>query len=210
MVRNTNEVMAPRTKIEYVRNIGIMAHIDAGKTTCTERILYYTGVTHRIGEVDEGSATMDWMEQEQERGITITSAATTCFWKGMGENYPDHRINIIDTPGHADFSGEVERVINMADGCLLLVDSVEGPMPQTKFVLRQALTRGLKPIVVINKIDRPDARIQEVLNEIYDLFIDLDAHEDQLDFPVLYTIARDGICRLTPDGEDFKLKPALD
>ena len=124
------------------RNIGIMAHIDAGKTTTTERILYYTGINYKIGEVHDGAATMDWMEQEQERGITITSAATTCQWK-------DHTINIIDTPGHADFGGEVERVLRMTDGVLLLVDSVEGPMPQTRFVLKKALELGIKVLVVV-------------------------------------------------------------
>ena len=116
--------MARTTKLERVRNIGIMAHIDAGKTTTTERVLYYTGVSHKIGEVHDGAATMDWMEQEQERGITITSAATTCFWK-------DYRINIVDTPGHADFGGEVERILSMVDSVILLVDAVDGPMPQT-------------------------------------------------------------------------------
>ena len=155
----------PRThSLDKYRNIGIMAHIDAGKTTTTERILYYTGKSHKIGEVHDGAATMDWMEQEQERGITITSAATTCFWR-------EHRVNIIDTPGHADFSGEVERIMNMADGCLLLIDAVDGPMPQTYYVLKQALQQDVTPIVVINKIDRPEARVSEVINMVQDLFL---------------------------------------
>ena len=131
--------MGREYSLKLTRNIGIMAHIDAGKTTTTERILYYTGVNHKIGETHDGEATMDWMEQEQERGITITSAATTCHWAGTEHQYPEHRINIIDTPGHADFSGEVERTLNMADGVLLIVDAQEGPMPQTKFVLQKAL-----------------------------------------------------------------------
>src|SRR5262249_39325329 len=122
----------------------------------------------------------------------------------------DRKINIVDTPGHADFGGEVERTLKMVDGVLLLVDASEGPLPQTRFVLRKALELGLPPIVVINKIDRKDARPQEGLNEIYDLFIDLDAHEDQLEFPVLYTIAREGICRLAADGENLPLTPLFD
>ena len=137
--------------LERTRNIGIMAHIDAGKTTLTERILYYTGVNYKIGDTHEGTATMDWMEQEQERGITITSAATTCHWKGV-------RINIIDTPGHADFGGEVERVLKMVNGVILVVDAFEGVMPQTKFVVMKALALKLPIIVCVNKIDRPEAR----------------------------------------------------
>jgi len=148
--------------LKDLRNIGIMAHIDAGKTTTTERILYYTGKTHKIGEVHDGAATMDWMVQEQERGVTITSAATTCFWK-------DHVIQIIDTPGHADFGGEVERVLKMVDGVLLLVDAQEGVMPQTKFVVKKALSLGICPIVVVNKIDKPAGDPERVVNEIFDL-----------------------------------------
>ena len=147
-----------KENIQDVRNIGIMAHIDAGKTTTTERILYYTGRVHRMGEVHEGAATMDWMEQEQERGITITSAATTVYWK-------DSKINIIDTPGHADFSGEVERTLNMADGCLLIVDAQEGPMPQTRFVLKKSIELGLHPIVIMNKLDKPAANPARVHQE---------------------------------------------
>ena len=144
----------PALDLAKVRNIGIIAHIDAGKTTTTERVLYYTGLVHRMGEVHDGAATTDYMEQERERGITITAAAVTAFWR-------DHQINIIDTPGHADFGGEVERVLNMVDGALLLVDAVEGPMPQTRFVLKKALEMGHQAVVVINKVDRPAARPHE-------------------------------------------------
>ena len=130
--------MPRKTPIERYRNIGISAHIDAGKTTTTERILFYTGVNHKMGEVHDGAATMDWMEQEQERGITITSAATTCFWKGMGGTYPEHRINIIDTPGHVDFTIEVERSMRVLDGAVMVYDSVGGVQPQSETVWRQA------------------------------------------------------------------------
>ena len=177
--------MARQVSLEMTRNIGIMAHIDAGKTTTTERILFYTGVNHKVGETHDGSATMDWMAQEQERGITITSAATTCFWK-------DHRINIIDTPGHADFGGEVERVLKMVDGVILLVDAFEGAMPQTKFVLKKALELDLHVIVCINKIDRPEARPDEVVGEVLELLMDLGASDEQLDCPFIYASARDG------------------
>src|SRR5438034_3865460 len=146
---------------------------------------------------------MDSNELERERGITILAKNTAVFYEGV-------KINIVDTPGHSDFGGEVERALKMVDGVMLLVDASEGPLPQTRYVLSKALEAKLPPIVVINKIDRSDARPQEVLNEIYDLFIDLDAHEDQLEFPVLYTIAREGICRLTPDGENHKLLPLFD
>jgi len=130
--------MSRKTPIERYRNIGISAHIDAGKTTTTERILFYTGVNHKLGEVHNGAATMDWMEQEQERGITITSAATTAFWKGMGGNFPEHRINIIDTPGHVDFTIEVERSMRVLDGAVMVYDSVGGVQPQSE-------TSGARP-----------------------------------------------------------------
>ena len=139
-----------RFPLEKTRNIGIMAHIDAGKTTTTERILYYTGVTYKMGEVDEGTAVMDWMVQEQERGITITSAATTCFWK-------DHRINIIDTPGHVDFTIEVERSLRVLDGAVSLYDSVAGVEPQSETVWRQADKYGVPRIAFMNKMDRVGA-----------------------------------------------------
>jgi GTP-binding protein len=146
---------------------------------------------------------MDSIDLEREKGITILA-------KNTSVRFGKHKINIVDTPGHADFGGEVERTLKMVDGVLLLVDASEGPLPQTRFVLKKALELELPPIVVINKIDRKDARPAAVLDEIYDLFIDLDAHEDQLDFPVLYTISRDGICRLTPDGEDHRLQPLFE
>src|SRR5437588_3219706 len=130
--------MARQVPLEKTRNIGIMAHIDAGKTTTTERILYYTGVSHKMGEVHEGTATMDWMEQEQERGITITSAATTCFWYGMAKQFPQHRINIIDTPGHVDFTIDVERSLRVLDGACVVFDGVSGVEPQSETVWRQA------------------------------------------------------------------------
>ena len=149
--------MARRTPIERYRNIGISAHIDAGKTTTTERILFYTGVNHKIGEVHDGAATMDWMEQEQERGITITSAATTCFWKGMANNFPEHRINIIDTPGHVDFTIEVERSMRVLDGACMVYDSVGGVQPQSETVWRQANKYGVPRLAFVNKMDRVGA-----------------------------------------------------
>ncbi len=186
---------------EQLRNIAIIAHVDHGKTTLVDAMLWQSGVFRENQEVVE--RVMDSSDLEREKGITILA-------KNTSVRFGEIKINVVDTPGHADFGGEVERTLKMVDGVLLLVDASEGPLPQTRFVLRKALELGLQPIVVINKIDRKDARPQEVLNEIYDLFIDLDAHEDQLDFPVLYTIAREGVCRLTPDGENFKLKPLFD
>src|SRR5881227_3057952 len=149
--------MPRTTPIERYRNIGISAHIDAGKTTTTERILYYTGVNHKIGEVHDGAATMDWMEQEQERGITITSAATTCFWKGMELNFPEHRINIIDTPGHVDFTIEVERSMRVLDGAVMVYDSVGGVQPQSETVWRQANKYKVPRLAFVNKMDRVGA-----------------------------------------------------
>ena len=146
--------MARTTPIERYRNIGISAHIDAGKTTTTERILFYTGVSHKIGEVHDGAATMDWMEQEQERGITITSAATTAFWSGMSQQFPQHRINVIDTPGHVDFTVEVERSLRVLDGAVAVFDAVAGVQPQSETVWRQATKYGVPRIAFINKFDR--------------------------------------------------------
>ena len=146
-------VVARKTPLERYRNIGIMAHIDAGKTTTTERILFYTGVSHKIGEVHDGAAIMDWMEQEQERGITITSAATTCFWKGMDRNLPEHRINIIDTPGHIDFTIEVQRSLRVLDGAVALFCSVHGVEPQSETVWRQANRYGVPRLAFVNKMD---------------------------------------------------------
>src|ERR1700758_4624677 len=149
--------MPRTTPIERYRNIGISAHIDAGKTTTTERILFYTGVSHKMGEVHDGAAVMDWMEQERERGITITSAATTCFWKGMDGAYPEHRINIIDTPGHVDFTIEVERSMRVLDGACMVYDSVGGVQPQSETVWRQANKYKVPRLAFINKMDRQGA-----------------------------------------------------
>ena len=201
--------------LERTRNIGIMAHIDAGKTTLTERILYYTGVNYKIGDTHEGTATMDWMEQEQERGITITSAATTCHWT-LEENCKpkpgalEHRINIIDTPGHADFGGEVERVLKMVNGVILVVDAFEGPMPQTKFVLKKALELNLAVIVCVNKCDRPEARPDEVVDEVLELLIELDANEDQLDCPFVFASAKSGYATLDSSKPGTDMKPLFD
>ena len=158
--------MARETPIQRYRNIGISAHIDAGKTTTTERILFYTGVSHKIGEVHDGAATMDWMEQEQERGITITSAATTCFWKGMDGSFPEHRINIIDTPGHVDFTIEVERSMRVLDGACMVYDSVGGVQPQSETVWRQANKYGVPRLAFVNKMDRTGADFFKVYNQI--------------------------------------------
>ncbi len=158
--------MTRRTPIELYRNIGISAHIDAGKTTTTERILFYTGITHKLGEVHEGAAVMDWMEQEQERGITITSAATTAFWRGMAGNYPEHRINIIDTPGHVDFTIEVERSMRVLDGACMVYDSVGGVQPQSETVWRQANKYGVPRIAFVNKMDRVGADFLRVQRQI--------------------------------------------
>lgn len=158
--------MARKTPIGFYRNIGIMAHIDAGKTTTTERILYYTGVSHKIGEVHDGAATMDWMEQEQERGITITSAATTCFWAGMEGQFPLHRINIIDTPGHVDFTIEVERSLRVLDGACAVFCAVGGVEPQSETVWRQADKYGVPRLVFVNKMDRSGADFFRVIEQI--------------------------------------------
>ncbi|CAB3826896.1 elongation factor G [Achromobacter anxifer] len=158
--------MARKTPIERYRNIGISAHIDAGKTTTTERILFYTGVNHKIGEVHDGAATMDWMEQEQERGITITSAATTAFWRGMAKNYPEHRINIIDTPGHVDFTIEVERSMRVLDGACMVYCAVGGVQPQSETVWRQANKYGVPRLAFVNKMDRTGANFFKVYDQL--------------------------------------------
>src|SRR5690242_17480304 len=160
--------MARDTDLKYYRNIGIMAHIDAGKTTTTERVLYYTGKSYKIGEVHDGAATMDWMEQEQERGITITSAATTCFWKGMDLSYPEHRINIIDTPGHVDFTIEVERSMRVLDGACMVYDAVAGVQPQSETVWRQANKYRVPRLAFINKMDRVGATFFKSYGHIRD------------------------------------------
>src|ERR671926_1561604 len=173
--------MLPR---EQIRNIAIIAHVDHGKTTLVDYMLRQTGI-FRANEAVVDRA-MDSNDLEREKGITILAKNTAVNYRGV-------KINIVDTPGHADFGGEVERGLRLVDGVLLLVDAAEGPLPQTRFVLGKALALGLPAVVVVNKIDRPDARCDDVVNEVYDLFIDLDAREDQLDFPVLYTNAKAGI-----------------
>jgi GTP-binding protein len=183
------------------RNVAIIAHVDHGKTTLVDALLHQSGTFRANERVAERA--MDSNELERERGITILA-------KNTAVHYRDVLINIVDTPGHADFGGEVERTLSMVDGVMLLVDASEGPLPQTRFVLRKALERRLETIVVINKIDRPDARPQEVLNEIYDLYIDLDANEGQLDFPVLYTNAKLGTATREQDGAGEDLRPLFD
>lgn len=184
-----------------IRNIAIIAHVDHGKTTLVDAMLRQSGAFRANEAVIE--RVMDSNELERERGITIL-AKNTAIW------YHDIKINIVDTPGHSDFGGEVERALKMVDGVMLLVDASEGPLPQTRYVLSKALEAGLPPVVVINKIDRPDARAQEVLNELYDLFIDLDANEDQLDFPVLYTNAKAGTASNVIDVRGEDLRPLFD
>ena len=188
-------------KREDVRNLAIIAHVDHGKTTLVDAMLWQSGIFGAHEHVAE--RVMDSIDLEREKGITIMAKNTAILYRGT-------RINIVDTPGHADFGGEVERTLEMVDGVLLLVDASEGPLPQTRFVLKKALEAELPPIVVINKIDRADARPGEVLNEVFDLFIDLDAGEEQLDFPVLYANARAGLCRRTPDGPDETLAPLFE
>jgi GTP-binding protein len=184
-----------------IRNLAIIAHVDHGKTTLVDAMLWQSGIFRDNESVIE--RVMDSIDLERERGITIMAKQTAI-------SYRDVRINIVDTPGHADFGGEVERTLKLVDGVLLLVDASEGPLPQTRFVLSKALAAKLTPIVVINKIDRSDARVEEVLNEVYDLFIDLDATEAQLDFPVYYCNARKGVCRITPDGAETSLAPLFE
>ncbi|WP_457623803.1 translational GTPase TypA [Persephonella sp.] len=189
------------TANKYIRNIAIIAHVDHGKTTLVDALLKQTGTFRENENISE--RVLDKIDLERERGITIMSKNTAVFYK-------NYKINIIDTPGHSDFGGEVERILNMVDGVLLLVDASEGPMPQTRFVLKKALETKLNIIVVINKIDRKDARINEVINEIYDLFIDLDADDSQLEFPILYGIAKEGIIKENIDDSNSDVKPLLD
>src|SRR6187549_3723842 len=183
------------------RNIAIVAHVDHGKTTLVDALLHQSGTFRSNERVAE--RVMDSNDLERERGITILA-------KNTAVHYDGHLINIVDTPGHADFGGEVERTLSMVDGVMLLVDASEGPLPQTRFVLRKALERGLPPIVVLNKIDRADARPKEVLNEVYDLFIDLDATEDQIEFPVLYTNAREGVASTEMAARGESLQPLFE
>src|ERR687883_704497 len=184
-----------------IRNIAIIAHVDHGKTTLVDAMLRQSGVFRANQEVVD--RVMDSNDLERERGITILAKTT-------GVRYHDVKINIVDTPGHSDFGGEVERALKIVDGVMLLVDASEGPLPQTRYVLMKALEAKLPPVLVINKIDRPDARIQEVLNEVYDLFIDLDATEDQLDFPVLYTNAKLGTASKEQGKGGENLQPLFD
>jgi GTP-binding protein len=186
---------------ENIRNIAIIAHVDHGKTTLVDAMLKQSGI-FRANETVEDRV-MDSNDLERERGITILSKITGVRFHGV-------KINIVDTPGHSDFGGEVERALKIVDGVMLLVDASEGPLPQTRYVLMKALEANLKPIVLINKIDRPDARPQEVLNEVYDLFIDLGAHEDQLDFPVLYAVAKNGVAKTTLDDPSETLEPLFE
>ena len=184
-----------------LRNIAIIAHVDHGKTTLVDELLKQSGAFRENQKVAERA--MDSNDLERERGITILAKCTSVVWK-------DIRINIVDTPGHADFGGEVERILNMVDGVIVLVDASEGPLPQTKFVVSKALKRGLRPIVAINKIDRPDERHLDVLNEIFDLFANLDATDEQLDFPILYGSGRNGWMALAPEGPQKDLGPLFD
>src|SRR6202453_2695874 len=183
-----------------LRNIAIIAHVDHGKTTLVDQMLAQSGA-FRANEATVGRA-MDSNDQERERGITILAKATSVLWHGAaGET----RINIIDTPGHADFGGEVERILGMVDGALLIVDAGEGPMPQTRFVLRKALSKGLRPIVVINKIDRPNIDPHIAVNQVFDLFVELGATDKQLDFPYVFASGVNGIAKLKPEDEGVDL-----
>ena len=185
-----------------LRNIAIIAHVDHGKTTLVDRLLQQSGAFRENQRVAERA--LDSNDLERERGITILAKVTSVVWHGT-------RVNIVDTPGHADFGGEVERILNMVDGALVLVDAAEGPLPQTKFVVSKALKMGLRPIVVINKVDRPDARPLEVVNEVFDLFASLDASDEQLNFPILYGSAKEGWMAVSPDGpRDARMQPLFD
>src|SRR6201989_1878882 len=186
---------------EDLRNVAIVAHVDHGKTTLVDAMLRQTGAFR--ANQDVGERVMDSMDLERERGITILA-------KNTAVRYGDVKINIVDTPGHADFGGEVERALTMVDGVLLLVDASEGPLPQTRFVLRKTLQARLPVILVINKIDRPDARINEVNDELYELFLDLDADESQIEFPIVYTNAKAGWASLDPSIEGQDLQPLLE
>src|SRR5436853_3950820 len=184
-----------------IRNIAIIAHVDHGKTTLVDAMLKQSGTFRDNEQVRD--RVMDSMDLERERGITIMA-------KNASVHYGPVKINIVDTPGHSDFGGEVERVLKMVDGVMLLVDASEGPLPQTRYVLSKALAQKLPAIVVINKIDRQDARAEEVVSEVFDLFIDLDATEEQVDFPVIYAVARDGIAKESLDEDSSNLRPLFD
>ena len=184
-----------------IRNVAIVAHVDHGKTTLVDAMLWQSGAFRANQEVAE--RVMDSMDLEREKGITILA-------KNTAVRFGDIKINIVDTPGHADFGGEVERALTMVDGVLLLVDASEGPLPQTRFVLRKALESRLPVVLVVNKVDRPDARVEEVVHEVEELFLDLDADEHQIDFPILYANARDGHCGHAPDALEDSLRPLFD
>jgi GTP-binding protein len=189
------------TSRDDLRNIAIIAHVDHGKTTLVDGMLKQTKVFRE--NQDAGERILDSNALERERGITILAKNTAVTWNGI-------KINIVDTPGHADFGGEVERVLNMVDGALLLIDAVEGPMPQTRFVLRKALELGLRIIVVVNKIDRAHARIEEAVNETFDLFIELGATDEQADFPIIYGIGLEGVAGYSPDKIADDLTPLFE
>src|SRR5438309_11389392 len=186
---------------EDIRNVGIVAHVDHGKTTLVDAMLWQSGA-FRAGQ-DVADRVLDSMDLEREKGITILAKNTAVHYGGV-------KLNIVDTPGHADFGGEVERGLTMVDGVLLLVDASEGPLPQTRFVLRKALEQRLPVILVINKIDRPDARINEVVDEVYELFLDLDADESQIEFPIVYCNAKAGRAGRSPDALGGDLEPLLE
>jgi len=204
----TNQIMPHRKKL---RNIAIIAHVDHGKTTLVDQLLYQSGM-FRDEELDklaggQHNLIMDSNPLERERGITILSK--NCAVNYTDEDGEEFKINIIDTPGHADFGGEVERVLRMADGVLVLIDAAEGPMPQTRFVLGKALELGRKPIVVVNKIDRPEHRAEEILDEVFDLLLELGADDNQLDFPVVYSSAKAGIATLNMSEQPVDLSPLM-
>src|SRR3712207_5280514 len=196
----TDSMTTTTASIANLRNIAIIAHVDHGKTTLVDGLLKQSNIFRDPDAA--GELIMDANDLERERGITILAKNTAITYRGV-------KINIIDTPGHADFGGEVERVLNMADGCLLLVDAVEGPMPQTRTVLQRALAMGLRPIVVVNKVDRASSRPEEVVSLTQDLFLDLATDAEQLEFPILYTIAREGRAGYTPDALEPDLRPLL-
>src|SRR5436853_6881499 len=186
---------------EDIRNVGIVAHVDHGKTTLVDALLWQSGA-FRAGQ-DVADRVLDSMDFEREKGITILAKNTAVHYGGV-------KLNIVDTPGHADFGGEVERALTMVDGVLLLVDASEGPLPQTRFVLRKALESHLPVVLVVNKVDRPDARIEEVVNEVYELFLDLDAGETQIEFPIVYCNARAGRASFDPAAVGTALGPLFD
>ena len=189
---------------DKIRNVVLLGHGGSGKTSLAEAFGYLSGITSRMGKVDDGNTLSDYSKEEQKRHFSISTSVIPIEWEG-------YKINIIDTPGHADFGGEVERVLSMVDGAILLVDAAEGPMPQTRFVLSKALEMNLKIIVVVNKIDRPDARLDEIADEVLELLMDLDASEEQLEnTPFLYCSGRAGTASFEPHGEGKDLKPLFD